>query len=695
MSRLAASYQPSAISGQLPDNCLLFAFNFTHQGLKKTKSAFFVRQNLSHLVNFVSRVNLIRNQYFQYRMHVEKEREIAGRGVREAFWDDGSESIILCDEIGITCLDSRQEVRWELPLDSVILSADFAWQEGLVVCMTDVGELLAVTRSGALEWSVKDSHGGSVATRSRGQLVVSASTAGDLRFYNRRGKQIRCVSLEKTVDYVRFTQDGKGTVLVANSVGSLLCLHPQRGELWGYELGPYLSGVVTGGNKHMILCPAYSDGIYAFEPDGVSIGLFDFRGTVRDVCMGRLSTTILINNDDKRLLLLDEEGRPVWCYEGIADLDRVFMSSDGARIACTDGAGTLHVFQCEPSRSQDKTLFEISDAPSLLTRKKALWSRTIPDRVGEVGQLAIQNDGRVVAVLGRGGELSLYNSKGNHRRVSDPMLGAIDQVRVSHLGNMWVVKGAKGIGVLDVDTGVAKFTLDGQLRIRLSENGLLVIAFDRHTVYLGDKSGRFEKSKTFRDEILDVRLAGGERAFYCLFANGRLARFSGNGQLDWHKEMSSDRPTKLACLNRCILIGTEPSELVCLNREGEELWKTRFEGRITRLESCGTWIQVYEGSQSVSLVDRNGRTSGSRKPVVCHTTDYADRAHALAWRDNALVCESLEGETLWQFPLEGRLDHLAVARNGHYLSCLSSNQIHYLCLNDDLPVARSVRFLEL
>ncbi len=282
------------------------------------------------------------------------------------------------------------------------------------------------------------------------------------------------------------------------------------------------------------------------------------------------------------------------------------MSGDGSRIACTDGTGTLHVFECEPSRREQKTLFDISDAPSLPTRNKALWSRTVPDNVGEVKQLAIQNDGRIVAVLGRGGDLCLYNSQGRHRMVSDSMLGAIDQVRVSDLGNMWVVRGAKGVAVLDVDTGVAKFTLDGHLRIRLSENGLLMIAFDRHTVYLGDKSGRFEKSKTFRDEILDVRLAGGERAFYCLFSNGLLARFSGNGTLDWHKEISSDRPTKLACLNRCILIGTESSELLCLDREGEELWKARFEGRITRLESRGTWIQIYEGPLAVSLVDRNG-----------------------------------------------------------------------------------------
>ena len=33
MLRLAASYQLSAISRQLPDACLLIAFNFTHQGL--------------------------------------------------------------------------------------------------------------------------------------------------------------------------------------------------------------------------------------------------------------------------------------------------------------------------------------------------------------------------------------------------------------------------------------------------------------------------------------------------------------------------------------------------------------------------------------------------------------------------------------------------------------------------------------
>ncbi len=33
MLRLAASYQLSAISRQLPENCLLFAFNFTNKGL--------------------------------------------------------------------------------------------------------------------------------------------------------------------------------------------------------------------------------------------------------------------------------------------------------------------------------------------------------------------------------------------------------------------------------------------------------------------------------------------------------------------------------------------------------------------------------------------------------------------------------------------------------------------------------------
>jgi WD40 repeat protein len=629
-------------------------------------------------------------------MHVEKEREIAGRGVRAAFWDPDGESVIICGESGISCFDSRREVQWELPLGSVISSADFAHQEGLLVCITEGDELLAVARSGTLEWSIKGSGGGDVAIRSKGQLVVSASRDGELRFYNRRGKDIRTTALDHVIDYVRFTQDGKGAVLVANSVGSLQCFHPQRGELWRYELGPYLSGVVTGGEKHMILCPAYSDGIYAFDADGESIGLFDFpRGTVRDACMGRFSSTILINNDDKRLLLVDEEGRPVWCYEGITDLDRVFMSLDGSRIACTDGAGTLHVFQCEPSRREDTALFEIPEAFSLPKHKQALWSRAIPDSVGAVRQLAIQNDGRIVAVLDRNGELCLFNSQGKFRMVSDPMLGAIEQVRVSHLGNVWVVRGAKGVAVLDVDMGVSKFTLDGQLRIRLSENGLFMVAFNRHTIYLGDKSGRFDKSKSFRDEIVDVRLAGGERAFYCLFLNGSLARYSVDGQLDWHTEIVADRPNKLACLNRCILIGTGSNELVCLDRKGEELWKSRFKRRITRLESCGTWIQVYEGPLAVSLVDRNGRRAGSGKPVVCYTTDYADRAHALAWRDKALVCESLEGETLWQFSLEGELDQLAVARNGHYLSCVSSNQVHYLCLHDDLPVARSVRFLEL
>jgi hypothetical protein len=445
----------------------------------------------------------------------------------------------------------------------------------------------------------------------------------------------------------------------------------------------------------MILCPAYSDGIYAFDAHGVSVGLFDFRGTVRDACMGRTSSRILINNDDKRLLLIDEQGRPLWCYEGISKLNRVFMSTDGSRIACTDGGGTLHVFQCEPGRREDRKLFEISVTPSLPTSKKALWSKTISDHLGESRQLAIQNDGRIVALLGRGGELCLFNSHGRYRMVSDPMLGAIEQIRVSHLGNMWVVRGAKGVAVLDVEAGAGKFVLDGQLRIRLSENGLFMVAFDRRTVYLGDKSGRFEKSKAFREEILDVRLAGGDRAFYCLFSNGSLAKYSFDGQLSWHKEIGADRPTKLACMNRCILVGTEPNELVCLNRHGEQLWRAQFERRITRLESCGTWIQVYQGSLAVSLVDRNGRRAGSGKTVVCYTTDYADRVHGLIWRDHTLVCENLEGETLWRFPLEDKLDQLAVARNGHYLSCVSSDRIHYLCLHDDLPVARSVRFLEL
>ena len=80
-------------------------------------------------------------------------------------------------------------------------------------------------------------------------------------------------------------------------------------------------------------------------------------------------------------------------------------------------------------------------------------------------------------MLGRKGDLCLYNAVGQHRLVSDPMLGAINQVRVSHLGNMWVVRGEEGVAVLDVDTGAAKFTLDGQLRIRLSENGLFMVAF--------------------------------------------------------------------------------------------------------------------------------------------------------------------------------------------------------------------------
>jgi hypothetical protein len=33
LARLAASYQQSAVNHQLPENCLLFAFNFAHQGL--------------------------------------------------------------------------------------------------------------------------------------------------------------------------------------------------------------------------------------------------------------------------------------------------------------------------------------------------------------------------------------------------------------------------------------------------------------------------------------------------------------------------------------------------------------------------------------------------------------------------------------------------------------------------------------
>jgi len=628
-------------------------------------------------------------------MHVEKEQEIAGRTVREAFLDDDGASVIVCDGVGVSCFSSKKKVEWELPLDSAVASADFAWEAGLVVCVTEGSELIAVARSGAKEWSAKNFEVGSVAIRNRGQLVVSASKAGELHFYNRRGKEILNTSLDHVVDYVCFTQDGKGSVLAANSVGALHCFHPQRGELWGYELGPYLSGVITWGEKHMILCPAYSDGIYAFDPDGVSIGLYDFIGVVRGAAMGQFSSTILINNDNRRLLLLDEEGHPVWCYEGIADLGRVFMSPDGSRIGCTDDAGTLHLFQCEPSRRSRKPLFEIAEDPSSTSSKRALWSKALPETLGEIKQLAIQNDGRIVGALGRNGGLCLYNATGEHRMISDPMLGAIEQVRVSHLGNMWVVRGSKGVSILDIDEGIVRFILDGQLRIRLSENGLLMVAFDDHKVHLGDKTGRFEKSKIFGDEILDIRLAGGEQAFYCLFVNGRLAKYSTQGRLLWYREIPSDRPAKLAWANQRILISTEAGDLLCMSREGAERWKRRFPGRITRLESRGTWTEVYEGATNVSLVDRDGHQAGSRRPVLGHITDFVDRVHTLMWRDNALVCESLEGETLWRFPREGKLSGLAVARNGQYLTCLVSDRIHYLCLHENLPVARSVRFLEL
>jgi len=660
------------------------------------------------------------------------------------FQSDSSKEVAISDEDGgVYVLDGHGKLLLELGFSEGVQAARVVSEGRWVVVLDAKNVLHAFSTKGKRLWQVDGSTGGSsggmataLDTWSKGHGIAVGYQNGLVTLYSGRGQKLRSIYLQHPIHFLKFSFK-RHDLVAASKTGQISYLNPKMKYEWGLDMHTHCGGIDVDHDASLILLTAFSEGAYAFNHRGESVGAYEIEGPIVSSALCQRGQRIVAANPEGRLHVLRRDGHLEYFLDLTEKITRMDLSFEGDFLVLQTKPSEVKVLRFYNGKTSSVYALGIPKTTPSPMHEGPIWQTSLPQ--GKEAKIQLTANGAYCVCFTELNQLMVWDYQGKKLwdQVVEPPKDAKDQHRlvVSRAANIILVISKEWVDYFTCTQGHVKRILVHAELVSVHNSGLhfALSTFDsRLGVY--DKKGTCVWSKLIGYPLVDIQLSPKGRAVFVASGDGTLRAFRRYGKLGWQKKLepkdqklilgngsqidysggllfASDgykfkdrvifkKKARFVLDHKGITLGNQEGEIYRINEKGKQIWNHKIMEPVIFLKNLREHTLVKSRSGKDFIFDREGNLVHSREAfrgLRQYEVDHSGHLLVMESDGSELTCQDVkENRHLWCHKAKGKISQFDFEITASKVVYLADGKL--VCLpihSQEKPLSEKVAFLEI